>query len=209
MTSGANGEWVRQGTPHDDNADWNEEQSEYGTAISPTEWDDYSSEQSVPVTPPRAQTDDDASVGSDVHANEPEHAPVPGQEPDAGGDYRSGGMDPATADDVQGDADEHGMEPVRTDEPAPAVEPDDAFVATDEPVADVHEDEITRPRPVVPDASMTAMGASAVASPVMVEDTSEGVGHAETADLVEDPPEDNGSGPGNEPADERAQEPDA
>lgn len=46
-------DWVRQGTPRDVDAEWNDEQSEYGTTVSPVEWDDYSSEQSVPVERPR------------------------------------------------------------------------------------------------------------------------------------------------------------
>ncbi|MDO5066048.1 MAG: DoxX family membrane protein [Propionibacteriaceae bacterium] len=50
MSSGNDGEWVRQGTPRD--AEWDDEQSEYGTAVSPAEWDDHTPEQSVQVTPP-------------------------------------------------------------------------------------------------------------------------------------------------------------
>ncbi len=149
MSSGANGEWVRQGTPRDDNADWNEEQSEYGTAVSPTEWDDYSNEQSVPVTPPRAQSED---AGDSVV--QPESDPVPGQEPDAEREYRSDEIDPLILDEPVGDADDHGMEPVRLDEPG-AGQMDDASVAEDdddvvdhEPFADL--DETPRPRPVVP-----------------------------------------------------------
>ncbi|MDO5083985.1 MAG: DoxX family membrane protein [Arachnia propionica] len=53
MSSGNDGEWVRQGTPRD--ADWDDEQSEYGTAVSPAEWNDYTPEQSVQVTPPNAR----------------------------------------------------------------------------------------------------------------------------------------------------------
>ncbi|RMB61195.1 DoxX family membrane protein [Tessaracoccus antarcticus] len=207
MTSGANGEWVRQGTPHDDNADWNEEQSEYGTAISPTEWDDYSSEQSVPVTP-RAHADGDVSTdGSPASPAVEEHSPVPGQEPDAGDEYRSGDVDPTSGSAPQGDADEHGMQPARVDEPADALGVDEATFAGADEFSDVPDDEITRPRPIVPDASMTAMGATAVASPAMVQATDGGVGHAETADLVEDPAEDSAlDREFDEPADNDAQE---
>lgn len=53
MTDPAAAEWDRQGTPHEVSSDWDQEQSEYGTTVSPGEWDDYSSEQSVPVAPPR------------------------------------------------------------------------------------------------------------------------------------------------------------
>ena len=102
MTSGAEGEWVRQGTPRDDNADWNEEQSEYGTAVSPTEWDDYSTEQSVPVAAPRAQAAEGVSTASSADSPaERESEAVPGQEPDTEKEYRS--EDPG--DDVADDGD--------------------------------------------------------------------------------------------------------
>ena len=50
MSSRDAGDWVRQGTPR--GADWEDEQSEYGTALDPTEWDDHATEQSVPVETP-------------------------------------------------------------------------------------------------------------------------------------------------------------
>jgi hypothetical protein len=50
MSSHDAGDWVRQGTPR--GADWEDEQSEYGTALDPTEWDDHVAEQSVPVDTP-------------------------------------------------------------------------------------------------------------------------------------------------------------
>ena len=50
MSSRDAGDWVRQGTPR--GADWEDEQSEYGTALDPTEWDDHVAEQSVPVETP-------------------------------------------------------------------------------------------------------------------------------------------------------------
>ena len=51
MSSHDASDWVRQGTPR--GADWEDEQSEYGTALEPTEWDDHATEQSVPVETPR------------------------------------------------------------------------------------------------------------------------------------------------------------
>ncbi len=156
MTSGANGEWVRQGTPRDD-ADWNKEQSEYGTALSPTEWDDYSSEQSVPVAAPRAQTPEGAPTADSPDTPEgrdPE--PVPGQEPDAEEDYRSNETETGTADNPTGDPDARGTEPV-PDAPEPAGSTAVAAetglgVGEDQYVQDQGE-ETTRPRPIVPDAS--------------------------------------------------------
>ena len=47
----SNNEWVQEGTPRD--ASWSQEPDEYGTPVSPTEWDDYSTEQAVPVPRPR------------------------------------------------------------------------------------------------------------------------------------------------------------
>lgn len=55
MSTSEERDWVRQGTPRDVDSEWNDEQSEYGTALSPAEWDDYTSEQSVPVDPPSQQ----------------------------------------------------------------------------------------------------------------------------------------------------------
>lgn len=153
MSSGANGEWVRQGTPRDDNADWNEEQSEYGTAITPTEWDDYSNEQSVPVTPPRAQSEDGDTPDSPTPAD-----PVPGQEPDAGDDYRSDEVDPLTVDDPVGDADDDGMEPARLEDTESSLNDENGI--GHEP--STQDEETTRPRPIVPEPSQRAAGASAV-----------------------------------------------
>lgn len=50
MSSHDAGDWVRQGTPR--GADWEDDQSEYGTALEPAEWDDYATEQAVPVERP-------------------------------------------------------------------------------------------------------------------------------------------------------------
>ncbi len=53
MSNDANGDWVRARTPREEGDEWTEEQSEYGLAVEPGEWDDYASDQSVPVTPPQ------------------------------------------------------------------------------------------------------------------------------------------------------------
>lgn len=63
------GDWVREGTPRDADAEWNDEQSEYGTALSPVEWDDYSSEQAVPVARPRPQTEPASQSTADAPAD--------------------------------------------------------------------------------------------------------------------------------------------
>ncbi len=48
--SSNDGDWVRQSTPR--GADWEDDQSEYGTALEPGEWDDHATEQTVRVTRP-------------------------------------------------------------------------------------------------------------------------------------------------------------
>ncbi|MGV8845070.1 hypothetical protein [Tessaracoccus sp.] len=156
MTSGANGEWVRQGTPHDKEADWNEEPSEYGTAVSPTEWDDYSNEQSVPVLPPRAQVDDGAeTAGSPGSPVAHDHEPVPGQEPDADEEFRSDEVDPSTHGSPAGDADDDGLEPARIEDPergAPTSLHHDPI--DDVGDADAPREGMTRPRPIVAEEPM-------------------------------------------------------
>ncbi len=167
MAVGAEGGWVRQGTPHDEDADWREEPSEYGTALSPVEWDDYSSEQSVPVAAPRAQTPPSAPTAASPHtAEQPEREPVPGQEPDSEEEYRSDETGGGTGDDPVGDADDDGLDPVHID----ASEQPGATAATsetDEPTlwesASEEPDAATsRPRPLVADASAADDEASAV-----------------------------------------------
>lgn len=191
MTSGANGEWVRQGTPHDDdNANWSEEQSEYGTALSPTEWDDYSSEQSVPVAAPRAQIPEGTTTAaSPGNPSQRAPEPVPGQEPDSEGEYRSDETGSGTQDAPVGDPDDSGLDPVHID-PVPSdasTQPGStAFdsdvhppMATDLYVSQQGE-ETTRPRPVVSDSSMDAVGA---AEPVLFDDTPDRVDQPSTHDL--------------------------
>lgn len=194
MTSGANGEWVRQGTPRDDNADWNEEQSEYGTAVSPTEWDDYSSEQSVPVAAPRTQVPEGAptaaSSGSPDSSSEREPETVPGQEPDSEEEYRSEETGGDTEDEPAGDADESGVDPVHVDAPeqrgSTAVTPEEIASVVHDAPDDEQVTETSRPRPIVPDASMAAVG---TAEPGDVDATPEAVDHSDAPDEVEAPDE--------------------
>ncbi len=165
MTSGAKGDWVRQGTPHDDNTDWNQEQSDYGTALSPAEWDDYSSEQSVPVAAPRAQASEGAPTTSSPDVgDQPDPEPVPGQEPDSEEEYRSDETEVSTEEDPAGDPDDSGMDPVHIDAPeqrsATAVDPQESETVTNRSSMDEQDAETTRPRPVVPDASTSATDAA-------------------------------------------------
>ncbi|MGO1384762.1 MAG: DoxX family membrane protein [Arachnia sp.] len=182
MTSGANGEWVRQGTPRDDNADWNDEQSDYGTALSPTEWDDYSSEQSVPVAAPSAQVPEGISTaGSPGTPSQEDPHPVPGQEPDAVEEYRSEEIDAGVFADPVGDPADDGLDPAPI-EPGFADGTDGAslsgasvYSATDdhdvasEPF-ETSTEETSRPRPIVPDASMAAVGVAQPVSPEPLDD---------------------------------------
>lgn len=75
MSSHNGGDWVRQGTPRD--TDWADEQSEYGTTVSPAEWNDYTPEQSERVTPPasRARTEEDEPT-TRVLLEDPHAAPA-------------------------------------------------------------------------------------------------------------------------------------
>ena len=76
MSSHDAGDWVRQSTPR--GADWEDEQSEYGTALDPAEWDDHVTEQSVPVeTPnPRPRPATRAAAGSQGFSSAPQQQPA-------------------------------------------------------------------------------------------------------------------------------------
>lgn len=147
-------DWVRQGTPRDVDAEWNDEQSEYGTTVSPVEWDDYSSEQSVPVERPRpvAQppvTDQGAAAGAetaeDDFAAQPQATPpsedglpeTPQEPIDTSDDAAVMGAPIEDQPVLPEDDADAGLEPAVTDEPD--VEPVDAPVAgttdTGRPVA--------------------------------------------------------------------------
>ena len=76
MSSRDAGDWVRQSTPR--GAGWEDEQSEYGTALDPAEWDDHVAEQSVPVeTPnPRPRPATRAAAGQQGFSSEPQQQPA-------------------------------------------------------------------------------------------------------------------------------------
>lgn len=157
MSSHNGGDWVRQGTPRD--TDWADEQSEYGTTVSPAEWNDYTPEQSERVTPPasRARSEEDEPTTrvllEDPHA--PAHAmhedeatmlrPIPASELDEP-------VIPARAAVLHADHEEPAAESV-VPEPAvpttPVTEPESPAVAEPtphEPVA--HEPAVSEPAPV-------------------------------------------------------------
>lgn len=71
MSTNNSGEWVKEGTPDED---WDSD-TDYGVEIDPSEWDDYSDEQAVPVHTPEA--------ARNYHgpAREHEAEPVVAQEP--------------------------------------------------------------------------------------------------------------------------------
>ena len=78
MSSHDAGDWVRQSTPR--GADWEDEQSEYGTALDPAEWDDHATEQSVPVeTPnPRPRPAARAAAGAQGFSSAPQQPTTSG-----------------------------------------------------------------------------------------------------------------------------------
>ncbi|MHA6525912.1 DoxX family protein [Tessaracoccus sp. G1721] len=49
----SNNDWIQEGTPRDE--EWTAEQDDYGVPVEPAEWDDYASEQTVPVPPAPSQ----------------------------------------------------------------------------------------------------------------------------------------------------------
>ena len=83
----SNNDWVQQGTPRDD--EWTAEQDDYGVPVEPAEWDDYASEQTVPVPPAPAQPEPVEEPADQIEEPAaatpvPEPAPTdPAGEPDA------------------------------------------------------------------------------------------------------------------------------
>lgn len=72
----SNNDWVQEGTPRD--ADWAAEEDDYGVPLE--QWDDYSSEQAVPVPTPQSEA---ASVET---APDPEETAYEAGAPDVGAD---------------------------------------------------------------------------------------------------------------------------
>lgn len=114
----SNNEWVREGTPREAD-DWSEAQDDYGVPVEPTEWDDYSAEQRVPVPTPPAPQVEEAAV-------ETESADVAPEAPSAPADVEAHGAE-SRGDDQ---ADEAVAEPV-----AAAENPVGAPLEAEAPVA--------------------------------------------------------------------------
>lgn len=115
-------DWVRQGTPRDVDAEWNDEQSEYGTTVSPVEWDDYSSEQSVPVARPRPVAQPPAE-GQTEGAETADHPAAQADEPVTDPAPAAGAQEAVTADEQAEASDDAAVvgapleeQPVLTDE---------------------------------------------------------------------------------------------
>lgn len=84
MSNEQQDDWVQARTPNDEDFGEDTEESEYGHAYQPEEWDDYASEQSAPVAPPqprvRSEVDDPGEdqpdEGPHADAGEPDAEPL-------------------------------------------------------------------------------------------------------------------------------------
>lgn len=122
----SNNDWIQEGTPRDE--EWTAEQDDYGVPVEPAEWDDYASEQTVPVPPaPSQPAPDVAPVES---AAEPagewddiEPHPVAAEEAHPGAESFED-LEPAV---------EEGGQPAQ--EPQPAAVAEEPFEGEREPVA--------------------------------------------------------------------------
>lgn len=100
----SNNEWVQEGTPRD--AEWSAE-DDYGVPLEPTEWDDYSAEQAVPVPPP-APTDETPAEGADVTtAPDPDDVVAGSEEPIVADEPTLGDEQFREAEGFQHDGDQH------------------------------------------------------------------------------------------------------
>ena len=157
----SNNEWIQEGTPRDE--EWTAEQDDYGVPVEPSEWDDYASEQTVPVPPAPSQPvpepapvehpveavsewDDDESGAE--QAGEPEgFEETPAAEPE--------GFEEAPA------AEPEGFEEAPAAEPEPLVEP----AATDETTQAVVKEPEPMPAEEEPEAPQADDAAPAEAEP--------------------------------------------
>ncbi|MHA6512680.1 DoxX family protein [Tessaracoccus sp. Z1128] len=132
----SNNDWVQQGTPRDE--EWTAEEDDYGVPVEPAEWDDYSSEQTVPVPPapsqPAAEARPPEESGGGPSAEPPvdDASPEPAIDEPAGDQWAETGVHDAEAPAADaGEAEVHGEDhaegqPVEDapewDEAAPAPE---------------------------------------------------------------------------------------
>ena len=170
-TNDSNNEWVKEGTPRED---WDTD-TDYGVEIHPTEWDDYSDEQAVPVpTPPAAREEYDRQAeapqqegqaeSSDEGALADEDAPE--SQPTADVENDGGWSEPVIAPGPLGDQEGHPAEESTAD-----LTHED--VADGEPLSDETDVEATeiRERPIVPDS----VDEPALSDDVTAEDSGEPV----------------------------------
>lgn len=133
----SNNDWIQEGTPRDE--EWTAEQDDYGVPVEPAEWDDYSSEQTVPVPPAPSQP---APELTPVDAAAAPVSEWDDAEPVAAGDEQPGAesfeeADPAVAE---------GEQPAPEPEPESAVQAEEPFADQPEPVAE-QERHVQEPEP--------------------------------------------------------------
>ena len=131
----SNNDWIQEGTPRDE--EWTAEQDDYGVPVEPAEWDDYASEQTVPVPPAPSQPAPEVAPVEDAADPADEWDDIDPQ-PVAAGDLPPGAesfdeTDPAVAEDEQ-----FAPEP----EPEPAVEGEEPIAAEPERVAEAESLEV-------------------------------------------------------------------
>ena len=159
MSEDEQGEWIRQGTPHQGETDWEEGQSDYGTTLSPAEWDDYVSEQSVPVEPPRPRprpsvvetTSESATDSDEIEAEQDIEPGQQASEPAASeGEDSKDSERPAEEEDSAEEAAGADVEDDASDEAAVASEPpeqrhdDTEIITPPEPETAQGEEELTQ-----------------------------------------------------------------
>lgn len=114
----SNNDWVQQGTPRDE--EWTAEEDDYGVPVAPAEWDDYASEQTVPVPPAPTQPEADAAdAGEAPPAQEGDAVDLPEEAAPADA--------PPHRDEPEPSEDEaHGEpEPLRSAEPGHGRDPEE------------------------------------------------------------------------------------
>ncbi|MHA6508637.1 DoxX family protein [Tessaracoccus sp. Y1736] len=138
----SNNDWVQEGTPRDE--EWTAEQDEYGVPVEPAEWDDYASEQTVPVPPAPIQP------AAEVEPVEPTQEEPMAVEADQQPDEEWQAEEPASADVSGAEGSRQGVEDDWVADEAGADSPEqqmaDGTVADEEPIV---EDEASIEEPVV------------------------------------------------------------
>lgn len=178
--SGNAGDWVRGGTPRETGADWEADQSDYGTAVGPEEWDDYSSEQSVPVDgrPSQATPGDRGSSAVEARTEPSQQAETEADqsvEPGQSAEHDQPLQHDQSVENVQS------VQPDQSAEPDQPVEP----VQLGEEVQESRDEDVPRDADGWPiPADEQPSSAPVAAEPVMSHDARV---HAPTADEVDLP----------------------